>query len=139
MNAQCSAPVATAASSASVSPSSRRQRDRGMAARERADRAHDPAARERVDEADRERPGDEPAQRGDRLLGRAATWASAARACGSSASPAGVSGTERRSRRKTRSPSSASSRRICWLTAGWAIRSRSAARVKCASSATATK
>jgi len=45
----------------------------------------------------------------------------------------------RRSRCSNRSPSSASRRRICWLTAGWAIRSRSAARVKWASSATATK
>ncbi len=55
--------------------------------------------------------------------------ASAARACGSSASPAAVSVTARWSRWKSASPSSSSKRRTCALTAGWATCTRAAARV----------
>jgi len=44
------------------------------------------------------------------------------RAWGSNASPADVRATARQSRCSNRSPSSASRRRICWLTAGWPIR-----------------
>ena len=54
--------------------------------------------------------------------------------------PAGVSATVRRSRTKSGVRSSTSSRRICLLSAGWEMNSRSvAARVKLSSSATATK
>ena len=42
-------------------------------------------------------------------------------------------------RPNSETPSSRSSRRTCWLTAGWTMCSRSAARPKCNSSATATK
>jgi hypothetical protein len=47
--------------------------------------------------------------------------------------------TLRFSRRNRATPSSASSAWICWDKGGWAMCSRSAARVKCSSSATVTK
>jgi hypothetical protein len=46
---------------------------------------------------------------------------------------------ERGERSNSSTPSSRSSRRICWLTAGCTMCSRSAARPKCSSSATVTK
>lgn len=52
-------------------------------------------------------------------------------------SPALVSRTERVLRSKSWTPSSFSSWRICWLSGGWAICSRLAARPKWSSSATA--
>jgi hypothetical protein len=61
------------------------------------------------------------------------------RAAASTRSPAGVSRTLREVRSSSRTPSSRSSRVICWLTAGCTIRSRCAARPKCSSSATVTK
>jgi hypothetical protein len=57
----------------------------------------------------------------------------------SSAAPASVNETRRWLRSNSRTPSSCSSFRTCSLTAGCAICSRSAARRKCNSSATATK
>ena len=66
--------------------------------------------------------------------------ASTSRACGSIASPAFVSLTVRRSRSNSRTRSDDSSCRICLLSAGWEMKSRSvAALVKLSSSATATK
>ncbi|MBD2899930.1 hypothetical protein amrb99_89270 [Actinomadura sp. RB99] len=61
------------------------------------------------------------------------------RATGSSERPASVSATPWRLRSKSVTPISSSIRRIDLESAGWAMRSRSAARVKCSSSATATK
>jgi ribosomal protein L34E len=63
----------------------------------------------------------------------------AARAYGSTAAPTSVSRTVRPDRSSNSWPSSRSSRRIWALTPGWATWTRSAARVKLASSATATK
>ena len=78
-----------------------------------------------------------------------ATWAASvtasstearmARARGRKRSPAAVSSTLRVVRWNSTTPISASSALICWDSGGWAICSRSAARPKCASSATATK
>lgn len=65
--------------------------------------------------------------------------ASAARACGRTASPTGVRRTARVVRSSSRSPSSSSSRRTCALMPGWATWSRAAARVNEASSTTVTK
>src|SRR5207302_1030774 len=50
-----------------------------------------------------------------------------------------VSRTRREVRSNSSAPSSRSSRRIRWLSGGWAIPSRSAARPKCSSSATTRK
>ena len=52
--------------------------------------------------------------------------------------PAGLSDTDRDDRSSRVAPRSASSRWICWLSAGWLMCSRAAARPKCNSSATAT-
>jgi hypothetical protein len=68
-----------------------------------------------------------------------ATASRAARANGSTAAPASVSLMVRPERSNSRSPSSDSSRLTCALTPGWATCTRAAARVKLASSATATK
>jgi hypothetical protein len=68
-----------------------------------------------------------------------ATAPSAARANGSTAAPASVSVTVRPVRSSSGRPSSRSSCLICALTPGCATCRRSAARVKLASSATATK
>ena len=65
--------------------------------------------------------------------------ASMARASRRNASPAGVSSTRRRVRSSSVQPSSVSSAWICWLSGGWEMCSRAAARRKCSSSATATK
>ncbi len=67
------------------------------------------------------------------------TASRAARANGSTAAPTSVSRTDRPERSRSCWPSSASSRRTCALTPGWATCTRAAARVKLASSATATK
>src|SRR5690242_18946924 len=69
----------------------------------------------------------------------AATAASAARPSASSTSPAGVRSTRRVVRSSSRTPSRDSSRPIALDSGGWAMPSRSAARVKLSSSATATK
>src|SRR5215216_238594 len=66
-------------------------------------------------------------------------WWRTRRASTSRALPGSVSDTLRWVRSKSRTPSSASSLRICSLTAGCATNSRSAARRKWSSSATATK
>ena len=69
-----------------------------------------------------------------------ATASRAARANGSTADPASVSRTDRPDRSEpAAAPSSDSSRRTCALTPGCATCTRDAARVKLASSATATK
>lgn len=68
----------------------------------------------------------------------ASTCASVRRAASSSTSPAAVSRTRGR-RVKSAHPTCCSSRRMLWLSGGCAIPSRSAARPKCCSSATATK
>jgi hypothetical protein len=65
--------------------------------------------------------------------------ASIRRARGSSASPARVRRTPSGRRANSRAPSSRSRWPTCRLTAGWAMYSRSEARVKLPSSATATK
>ncbi len=64
--------------------------------------------------------------------------ATAARAGSSIAAPASVSATWARVRVNSRTPACSSSRAICWLSAGCVTCSRSAARPKCSSSATAT-
>ena len=69
----------------------------------------------------------------------AAAAASAARACGKAAAPAAVSVATRPDRSISGAPRSRSSWRICALTPDWLTWTRSAARVKLASSATATK
>ena len=69
----------------------------------------------------------------------ASTAARISRARSSSTSPAGASSTLRVVRYSSGSPSSASRRRICWESGGWAMCRRAAARPKCRSSATATK
>ncbi len=61
------------------------------------------------------------------------------RASSSSTRPLSVSSTPRGLRRNSRSPSCPSSALICWLSGGCPMPSRSAARVTCPSSATATK
>jgi len=67
-------------------------------------------------------------------------WPRSSRARVSMISPALVSRTVRWSRSKSRARSEVSSSRICLLSVGWAMKSRSfAARVKLSSSATATK
>ena len=68
-----------------------------------------------------------------------ATASRAARANGRTADPTSVSRTERPDRSSSCCPSSDSSRRTCALTPGCATCTRLAARVKLASSATATK
>jgi hypothetical protein len=68
-----------------------------------------------------------------------ATASRAARANGRTADPTSVSRTERPDRSSNCWPSSDSSRRTCALTPGCATCTRLAARVKLASSATATK
>lgn len=65
--------------------------------------------------------------------------ASTSWACGNRASPTAVNRTVRRSRSNRTTPSRFSSIRICLLSAGWETNSRSAARVKLNSSATAVK
>ncbi len=65
--------------------------------------------------------------------------ASRGTASSSNCSPAAVSSVPRRSRSKTSAPRSCSRLRICRDSAGWAMCSRSAARPKWSSSATATK
>src|SRR4051812_29167395 len=78
--------------------------------------------------------------RAPRTASRATSaWCSTRRASVSSAAPASVIDTLLCVRFSNRTPSSSSSLRICSLTAGWATCSRSAARRKCSSSATATK
>ena len=69
----------------------------------------------------------------------ALTAVSAARACGRAACPAGVRLADRPDRSISSAPRSCSSCRICALTPDWLMCTRSAARVKLASSATATK
>jgi hypothetical protein len=69
----------------------------------------------------------------------ASTCCSTRRASASRAVPASVRDTVRLVRFKSRTPSSVSSLRLCSLTVGWATCSRSAARLKCSSYATATK
>ena len=69
----------------------------------------------------------------------AAAAASAARACGRAAAPAAVSVATRPDRSIRDAPRSRSSWRTCALTPDWLTWTRSAARVKFASSATATK
>nr|WP_275477752.1 hypothetical protein [Herbidospora cretacea] len=68
-----------------------------------------------------------------------AHWASRFRATGSRARPCGVRETPAGSRVKRGKPRWRSSARICFDSAGWETKSRSAARVKWRSSATATK
>ncbi len=65
--------------------------------------------------------------------------ASTARTSGRRRAPSSVIATCRVDRSKSRSPSELSSRRTCWLTAGWTRCSRSAATRKLSVSATATK
>ena len=77
--------------------------------------------------------------RSSTALRAASTWRRIASAWGSSASPASVSRTGVRLRSKSGTPSSASSRRICWLSDGWATMFSSAARVKLRCRATETK
>ncbi|MOA42909.1 hypothetical protein D3C78_1650040 [compost metagenome] len=66
-------------------------------------------------------------------------WASTARASGRNSSPTVLSATRRLVRSNRQTPSSSSSAWICWLSGGWEMPSRAAARPKCSSSATATK
>ena len=63
----------------------------------------------------------------------------AARACGSAAAPASVSRAAREDRSMSAAPTSCSSCRIWALTPDWLMCTRPAARVKLASSATATR
>ena len=79
------------------------------------------------------------ARRAAGVLDRRVDRGEDARARSSSTSPAGASSTLRVVRYSSGSPSSASKRRICCESGGWAMWSRSAARPKCRSSATATK
>ena len=78
-------------------------------------------------------------------LARAATSAARSEACTSSrhsarnSFPASVSSTERLERFSSAVPSWRSSWRMAWLSGGWDMLSRSAARPKCSSSATAMK
>jgi hypothetical protein len=62
-----------------------------------------------------------------------------ARASSRNCAPASVSAMPRGSRRKSGVPISRSSCWICWLSGGWPMPRRAAARVKCSSSATAVK
>lgn len=64
--------------------------------------------------------------------------ASTIRACSRNNRPTSVSATRRLLRSNSRAPSSSSSAWICWLSGGWEMPSRAAARPKCSSSARAT-
>src|SRR5688500_4113808 len=66
-------------------------------------------------------------------------WRITARASGRKSRPACVSATRRLVRSNNAVPSSSSSSLTCWLSGGWEMLRRSAARRKCSSSATAMK
>ena len=96
------------------------------------DRAH------RVHGADHHVPGAHPGER-LHLGGRGVDLGQDPPRAGDQRPPASVTVTRRVVRSTRARPTSCSSRRICCESAGWAMCSRAAARVKCCSSARATR